>query len=66
MDCQNEGYFLSSDDDGHWYIVPKSKEMDWGIWLNLDSEDEESWTVPSYAKPINGSPSKVTFFNYTV
>jgi hypothetical protein len=54
-------YFLSSDNDGHWYVIPESHRQNWDKWVDLDSDDEESWNVPEYAKEVNGSPSLVTF-----
>lgn len=61
-----DGYFLAQDNDCHWYIVPRTKEGEWNVWQNLDSEDEKSWTVPLFARKVGGSPSLVTFFNYTL
>lgn len=49
-------YFLSRDNDSHWYIVAESHRSDWFRWLDSDSDD-----VPVYATPVGGSPSDVVF-----
>lgn len=52
-------FFLDSDADGHWYVVPENKRAEWQAWVNCD--DEDSWQVPDYAKAVGGAPSLVTF-----
>jgi hypothetical protein len=54
-------YFLDTDDDGHWYLVPVAKRDDWSRWRNIPSEDERSWEAPGYAKRLGGVPNRMTF-----
>ena len=54
-------WFLDSDHDGHWYLVLAAEREAWNAWLNLDTDDEAGWEVPSFASRINGSPSQVEF-----
>ena len=56
-------FTLQSDDDGHWYLVPVEQLAAWGAWLALDPEEEDAWLAPDFARPINGSPSNVSFEN---
>lgn len=64
IDAEYEGYYLSQDQDGHWYIIPVEYKDEWGDFLDLDPNDEESWDVPDWAEPIGGSPSLVVFHSY--
>lgn len=57
----SERFFLSQDKDSHWYLIPEDKREDWYTWCDLDTDDDASWDVPSYAEAINGPPSVVTF-----
>ena len=59
-------YFLSQDNDSHWFVVPASKRVEWDIWLEIDSDDERAWTPPEWAHPINGSPSRVQFESWSI
>lgn len=59
-----EEFYLSRDDDGHWYIVPADKEGEWEDWLSLNPDDEASWEAPEWAFPIGGAISLVKFSNY--
>lgn len=36
----SERFFLSNDNDGHWFVVPYSRKQEWNDWLDIDSEDE--------------------------
>lgn len=56
-----ESYFLDSDNDGHWFIVPLSKNEEWDKWQDIDCDDEARWTVPNFAIPVNGHPGRVIF-----
>lgn len=56
-----ERFFLSTDGDGHWFIVPVAKRDEWYEWANIDSDDERSWESPEFAQPVGGSPSMVSF-----
>lgn len=54
-------FFLAQDNDTHWYIVPADRIDDWREWLSIDSDDERAWEVPDFARPVSGSPIRVTF-----
>lgn len=54
-------YFLDTDNDGHWHIVPIARGGEWHVWLAIPSDDEVSWTVPEWAKSVGGSQTLVTF-----
>lgn len=47
-------YFLSVDNDGHWYLVPLDRRRDWHAWADLPEDDERAWDAPDYAKRIDG------------
>ena len=59
-------FFLDSDNDGHWYVIPAEKRSEWEVWSNLDGEDERAWDTPEWAVPINGAQSRVTFEEYRI
>ena len=54
-------YYLDTDNDSHWYLIPEEYRADWETFLSLDSEDEHSWNVPAYARELGGGPNQVTF-----
>lgn len=54
-------YILVTDDDGHWYVIPKSKHARWEVWLT-----QQLILLPDYAQSLGGSPSCVEFMEYTV
>jgi hypothetical protein len=54
-------FFLSTDNDSHWYVIPIAHRGDWEEFLEIDSDDERSWTVPKWAEAVGGSPTLVTF-----
>lgn len=58
-----ERFFLGSDDDGHWFLIPADMRDTWMEWRDLDSEDERSWDVPKGAIALNGHPTWVEFEN---
>jgi hypothetical protein len=47
-------YRLYTDNDGHWYKVPVEQTEEFDSWLELDSEDEASWTPPEGCIEIDG------------
>lgn len=57
-------YKIVSDDDGHWYVIPAAMAGRWLVWVV--SEEAELGRVPKWAKPINGSPSRVWFKEFTI
>lgn len=61
---EHEGYYLSQDNDTHWYVIPVEYEDEWRDFLDLDSDDPSSWDTPEWAEAIGGSPSNVIFHSY--
>lgn len=62
----DERFFLDSDDDGHWYVVPKSKEDEWYKWLGIDRSLVVVEEAPEWVIEVGGAPSLVTFSNPVV
>jgi|GEM_PF-3070965 len=62
----SETYFLSQDNDSHWYVVPRSKQKEWEAWLDIPEDDEASWDVPSFAEEVGGSPELVSFSKFSI
>ena len=56
-------YKLTQDNDCHWYIIPTDKQEEWDEWLEIDSDDEKSWNVPTFASGID-SPEEIEFDEY--
>ena len=54
-------YFLDSDNDGHWYLIPLANKGAWDLWCDADADDEASWEAPAFAKRLDGHPKWVTF-----
>ena len=54
-------YFLASDNDGHWYVIAEEHRREWEEWLEIDSDNEQAWTPPPYARSLGCSPTCVTF-----
>lgn len=63
---KRERYYLDSDGDGHWFVIPVSKRKEWAKWCELDSEDEAAWTPPEFAKKVGGSYTLVTFESFKI
>ena len=59
----SEKFFMATDNDSHWYVIPVAKADAWQAWLDLDDEDEEAWDTPDFALAVYGPPSAVTFEN---
>jgi hypothetical protein len=60
--CEGEGVSVSAqDNDCHWYVVPLANCAEWEAWLEIPEDDERAWDVPTFAKPVGGSPILVTF-----
>lgn len=55
-------YFLSQDQDCHWYLIPAEFRADWERWTELPPEDDEAWSVPVYAEMLGGGPDDLEFF----
>lgn len=52
-------YFLDQDDDGHWYVVPTDKRVQWEQWFG--SDDYDTGLVPEFAIELGHDPSLVSF-----
>lgn len=52
-------FFLDTDDDGHWYVVPVDLRDVWEAF----NEDPEAFDfcVPEGVEEIGGAPNNVTF-----
>lgn len=50
-----EWYILVSDESGHDYVIPQDKLDNWEAWVDLDSDDPESWDAPDYAERVEGN-----------
>jgi hypothetical protein len=57
-------FVLESDDDGHHYVIPVSKQDDWNDWVG--SHAAQDGIVPDYAEAVGGSPTRVHFTGYTI
>lgn len=57
-------YILVDDDDGHCYVIPRSREATWEQWIR--SKEWELGAVPSYAEDVGGDKSLVVFPSYTI
>jgi hypothetical protein len=57
-------YFVDTDNDAHWYVVPDELRDVWNEWLDLDDEDPDSWDVPDGVVRIPGHPSLIVFPSY--
>lgn len=60
---RKQRYFLDVDNDCHWYLVKAEKAEEWEDWINLNSDDPKSWSVPDFALMIYGNPNRITFEN---
>ncbi len=56
-------YVFESDDDGHFYVIPKARMKDWAAWLS--SEDAQDGVEPDWAHIVGGNPSLISFPDYT-
>lgn len=69
----NNRFCLVSDDDGHYYIIPYDKKVDWSCYLeecehywgeqNYDGDPPEQ---PEWAETLGCSPTMVSFSDWKV
>jgi len=57
-----EQWFVDSDNDGHWYLVPVAHRAEWEQFLDLPESDERSWDVPEWAVALVGGPQQLESF----
>jgi hypothetical protein len=60
----SERFFLSQDNDCHWFVVPVARKGEWDVWCEIPGDDERAWDAPDFAIPLNGSPNRVTFTDW--
>jgi hypothetical protein len=61
MKGNEERFYFSRDNSGHWYLVPVSGREAFERWANLDEDDEKGWDPPEWVRRLNGSLSRITF-----
>lgn len=59
-------FYLTTDGDSHWYVVPVARRNEWNAWREIGSDDERAWTPPSFAVAVGGSPSSVEFASWSI
>jgi len=57
-------YHLTTDDDGHFYVIPLDKQDEWVAWN--ESENAIFGDPPDWADPVGGSPGLVVFPEYDI
>ncbi len=63
MSTPNQEYILTSDDDGHWYVIPADKLREFGEAV---SAFDDTGDIPDWADPVGGSPCRVKFKGYRI
>jgi hypothetical protein len=59
-------FFLDTDNDSHWFVIPADKRDAWTEFLEIEPDDERSWVPPDWAIEVGGSPTTVTFEGYEI
>lgn len=59
-------YFLTQDNDAHWYVVPVEREREWNEWCDIPPDDERSWDAPEWAHRVGGAPCLVHFKEWEI
>lgn len=57
-------YFLSSDNSGHWVLVPQPIRAWWFKFLEIPEDDERSWVLPEGCIEVGGGPESIVFSNF--
>jgi hypothetical protein len=55
-----ERFYLDTDGDGHWYVIPVSASRAWDVYCETNW-DEEYAEIPSGVRPVGGWPGLITF-----
>ena len=55
-------YILADDGDGHWYVIPSKREVDFDKWVG--SAEWQDGDAPDWAESVGGSPRLVTIHSY--
>lgn len=61
---QHMEYFLSSDNSGHWVLVPQPIRAWWFKYLEIPDDDERSWVLPEGCIEVGGAPESIVFSNF--
>lgn len=59
----SDRFYLTQDNDSHWYVVPVERQQEWDDWCAIDPDDERAWDAPDFAQQVGGSYTLVTFEN---
>lgn len=60
----SEKFYLTSDDDCHWYVVPVDQALEWNQYLEGIYKDcNYGIPLPEGVMRVGGSPSRVHFEN---
>lgn len=57
-------YMITSDNDGHYYVIPVDKTEEWDEFC--ESPDYENVELPDYADEIGGCSTLVHFPSYEI
>lgn len=53
-------YFLDTDYDSNWYVIPAMDRARWNLWLEANHNVYKP-IVPPFARRIGNDVSKITF-----
>lgn len=59
-------YIITGDDDGHHYVIPADKSVEFEAWLDRIYQDSDDCDMPVWCIEINGSPTKVKFKEWRI
>lgn len=62
----SEKFYLSRDDDGHWFVVPVNSSNQWTHYLeNIIYSEKPDYSIPlpKGVMKVGGAPSLVQFEN---
>lgn len=54
-------YFLDTDNNDHWYVVPVELKAEWDAWMDLPGDDERVCEAPEGIVRLEVSHTLVTF-----
>ncbi len=52
-------YFLDTDEDCHWYLIPDTMRIEWNNWCRSDAG--EYTEAPKWARSLGHHPNMITF-----
>jgi hypothetical protein len=59
-------FILTSDDSGHWYVIPANRQMEFCAWVESFEDDGDGTDQPAWAERVGGAPSLVEFQEYKI